>query len=120
ARAVVIAERSPAPGWAPPMGATLGDRILVDTTPENPIDEDVLVVGSTDHAVEIAAKLAAEGAGVVLAAGGMDPTLLSPAGDHWLRRLERERRATLLYRSLPDQVVEVDGYPMAFFSDRRT
>ncbi|MGB3411002.1 MAG: ferredoxin--NADP reductase [Microthrixaceae bacterium] len=120
ARAVVIAERSPSPDWAPPMGATLGERILVDTTPENPIDEDVLVVGSTDHAVEIAAKLAAEGAGVVLAAGGMDPTLLSPAGDNWLRRLERERRATLLYRSLPDQVAEVDGYPMAFFSDRRT
>ncbi|MEZ5309890.1 MAG: hypothetical protein R2735_04725 [Microthrixaceae bacterium] len=50
----------------------------------------------------------------------MDTTKLSPAGDHWLRRLERERRATLLYRSLPDQVVEVDGYPMAYFADRRT
>ncbi len=44
---------------------------------------------------------------------GMDPTKLSPAGDNWLRRLERERRATLLYRSLPDAIELADGYPMA-------
>ncbi|MEI2637835.1 MAG: ferredoxin--NADP reductase [Microthrixaceae bacterium] len=119
-RAVVIAERTASDSWKPAINVTPGERILIDQIPENPIDQDVLVIGYTDHAVEIAAKLAAEGAGVVLAAGRMDTTKLSPAGDHWLRRLERERRATLLYRSLPDQVVEVDGYPMAYFADRRT
>jgi ferredoxin--NADP+ reductase len=120
ARAVVVAERAEASDWEPPVSAALGDRIMVDRVPTTAVDEDVLVIGHTDHAVELTSALATAGAGVVLAAGGMDPTLLSPAGDNWLRRLERERRATLLYRSLPDQVVEVDGYPMAFFSDRRT
>lgn len=120
ARTVVIAERRPAPEWRPNLTVTPGGRILVDELPDNPIDQDVLVIGHTDHAVETAARLASEGAGVVLAAGGMDTTKLSHAGERWLRRLERERRATLLYRSLPDQVVEVDGFPMAYFSDRRT
>lgn len=119
-RTVVIAQRHASADWKPDITITPGGRILVDDTPENPIDQDVLVIGHTDHAVEMAARLAAEGAGVVLAAGGMDTTKLSHAGERWLRRLERERRATLLYRSMPDQVVEVDGFPMAYFSDRRT
>lgn len=119
-RTFVVAQRRSLPDWKPDLTVTPGGRILVDEIPENPIDQDVLVIGHTDHAVETTARLAAEGAGVVLAAGGMDTTKLSHAGERWLRRLERERRATLLYRSLPDQVVEVDGFPMAYFSDRRT
>ncbi len=119
-RAVVVADRADATDWVPPISTVMSDRIMVDRLPETAVDEDVLVIGHTDHAVELTSALATAGAGVVLAAGGMDPALLSPAGDNWLRRLERERRATLLYRSIPDQVAEVDGYPMAFFSDRRT
>jgi ferredoxin--NADP+ reductase len=56
---------------------------------------------------------------VVLAAGGINPTKLAPASESTIRRLECERRATVLYRSVPDDVSEVDGYPMAFFTDRR-
>lgn len=119
-RAVVVAQRAETSDWVPPISTVMNDRILIDRVPETAVDEDVLVIGHTDHAVEIASALASAGAGVVLAAGGMDPTKLSPAGDNWLRRLERERRATLLYRSVPEQVSEVDGYPMAFFADRRT
>ena len=119
-RAVLIAQRAETTDWVPPITTVTSDRVLVDRVPDTAVDDDVLVIGHTDHAVEIASALAAAGAGVVLAAGGMDPTKLSPAGDNWLRRLERERRATLLYRSLPDQISEVDGYPMAFFADRRT
>ncbi|MBK9177993.1 MAG: hypothetical protein IPM45_00235 [Acidimicrobiales bacterium] len=119
-RACVIAQRAEATGWAPPIRAAASDRILVDRLPEAAADEDVLVIGFTDHAVELTSALATAGAGVVLAAGGMDPTKLSPAGEHWLRRLERERRATVLHRSLPDEIAVVDGYPMAFFADRRT
>ena len=119
-RAVVIAQRGDNPDWRPPIAARIGERILIDQIPTTAVDEDVLVIGHTDHAVEIASALATAGAGVVLAGGGMNPALMSPAGESWLRRLERERRATLLYRSIPDQVDEVDGYPMAFFSDRRT
>lgn len=120
ARACVIAQRAEATDWTPPIPTAASDRILVDRVPDTAADEDVLVIGYTDHAVEITSALAAAGAGVVLAAGGMDPTKLSPAGEHWLRRLERERRATVLYRSVPDEIALVDGYPMAFFSDRRT
>lgn len=118
-RACVVAQRANATTWTPPVKTELGDRVLVDRLPDDPDDEDVLVVGYTDHAVELASTLAAAGARVVLAAGGMDPTRLSPAGENMLRRLERERRATMLYRSVPDQVSEVGGLPMAFFSDRR-
>ncbi len=119
-RACVVAQRAEATGWTPPIRVSPSDRILVDQLPDTAADEDVLVIGFTDHAVELTSALAAAGAGVVLAAGGMDPTKLSPAGEHWLRRLERERRATVLYRSLPDEIAVVDGYPMAFFADRRT
>ncbi len=120
-RAVLVAQRQPAGAWTPPVPSTTnGGRVTVDTLPEHPADEDVLVVGFTDHAVELTAALADQGAGVVLAAGGMDPTRLSPVADRALRRLERERLATLLYRSVPTQIGDVDGYPMAFFGDRRT
>jgi ferredoxin--NADP+ reductase len=119
-RAVLVAQRQPAGDWTPPVPSQANGRVTVDTLPEHPADEDVLVVGFTDHAVELTAALADQGAGVVLAAGGMDPTRLSPVADTALRRLERERLATLLYRSVPTQIGEVDGYPMAFFGDRRT
>ncbi|MEZ5144274.1 MAG: hypothetical protein R2726_17385 [Acidimicrobiales bacterium] len=120
ARACVVARRAEVPDWEPPLPVAVSDRILIDQIPTTAGDEDVLVIGFTDHAVELASALADAGAGVVLAAGGMDPTKLSPAGENRLRRLERDRRATLLYRSLPDEVSVVDGYPMAFFNDRRT
>jgi ferredoxin--NADP+ reductase len=119
-RACVIAQRAETGDWRPPIRTVESDRILIDRIPDTAADEDVLVIGYTDHAVELTSALAAAGAGVVLAAGGMDPTRLSPAGERWLRRLERERRATLLYRSVPDEIALVDGFPMAFFSDRRT
>ncbi|MCH1450805.1 MAG: ferredoxin--NADP reductase, partial [Acidimicrobiales bacterium] len=94
--------------------------ITVDTEPEHAEGRDVLVVGYTDHAVELAATIDAAGGNVVLAAGGMDPDLLSPAADNALRRMERERRITVLYRSVPDEIADVDGHPMAYFNDRRT
>lgn len=119
ATACLVADRATLGGWEPPIPVPESDRITVDTV-EAVHDEDVLVIGHTDRAVELVATLAAAGSRVVLAGGGMDPTLLSPASDNMLRRLERERRATLLYRSRPDQLGLVDGYPMAFFSDRRT
>ncbi|MEZ5378388.1 MAG: NAD(P)-binding domain-containing protein [Acidimicrobiales bacterium] len=120
-RAVLVANRRSDPSWNPPINtpATLDSRIHVDEIVARP-DEDVLVVGYMDHAVELTATIAAAGARVVLAAGGMDPTRLSPAGEHMLRRLERERRATLLYRSVPEQIGNVAGYPMAYFADRHT
>jgi ferredoxin--NADP+ reductase len=120
AHAVLVGTRAPIVDWTPPVPTYAGDRILIDRLPDHPSDADVLVVGRTDHAVELTAALAEAGSGVVLAAGGMDPTRLSPVAEELLNTLERERQATLLYRSVPTQVGEVDGYPMAFFDDRRT
>ena len=120
-RACLVANRRRSPAWQPPLPVPEANpRIHIDTIPQLVGDDDVLVVGYTDHAVELTATIAAAGARVVLAAGGMDPNFLSPAGENLLRRLERERRATVLYRSVPDQIGEIDGYPMAYFADRRT
>lgn len=119
-RACLVANRRPIRDWQLPVPTSGGQRIHIDSVPEHIADDDVMVVGYTDHAVELTATIAATGARVVLAAGGMDPNRLSPAGENMLRRLERERRATLLYRSVPSQIGDVDGYPMAYFDDRRT
>ncbi len=119
-QAVLVALRAENPDWSPPLPVAQSDRVLVDDLPDWLSDQDILVIGYTDRAVELVAAAAAGGAGVVLAASGLDPAKLSPAGEHMLRRLERERRATLLYRANPDSVDVVDGYPMAFFDDRRT
>ena len=62
----------------------------------------------------------AAGARVVLAAGGMTPTASPPSARRELRRLERERLATILFRSVPDRITEEDGLPLACFGDRRT
>ncbi|MEM9203439.1 MAG: NAD(P)-binding domain-containing protein [Actinomycetota bacterium] len=120
ARAVLLAHRPPMPEWSPPIAIPNLPTVKVDTEPENPEGRDVLVIGYTDHAVELAATIEAAGGNVVLAAGGMDPDRLSPAADNALRRMERERRITILYRSIPDEIDEIDGHPMAYFNDRRT
>jgi ferredoxin/flavodoxin---NADP+ reductase len=120
ARCCVVTQRAGAEGWAPTVTTVASDRILINKLPEFVADEDVLVIGFTDRAVELTARLAAGGAGVVLAAGGMVPELLSPLAEAALHRLERERHATLLYRAVPEHITDVDGYPMAFFGDRRT
>ncbi|MEZ5409262.1 MAG: NAD(P)-binding domain-containing protein [Acidimicrobiales bacterium] len=118
-RAVMVAQRPPTTDWKPPLPVP-EQRVHVDQVPDDVGDLDVLVIGTTDHAVEVATALSSRGARVVLAAGGMDPGRLSPSAERMLRRLERDRRATLLYRSTPESIGEVDGYPMVYFGDRRT
>lgn len=119
-RAVLVAQRLTDDSWTPKVSTITSDRIHVDVIPEHVNDVDVLVVGHTDHAVELTVRIAEQGGSVVLAAGGMDPGRLSPVGETLLNTLERERQATLLYRSVPAQIADVDGYPMAYFNDRRT
>ena len=122
ARACVVAHRTnvATSDWTPPVKANLSDRIMVDRLSGQLVDQDILIVGYTDHAVELADKAAMAGARVVLAAGGMTPKRLSPIGQKVLRRLERERQATILFRSVPDKITEEDGLPLACFADRRT
>ncbi len=120
ATACVIAEREVEPESEPPIPVVPGDRVSVDLPPAIAIDADVMVIGVSDHAVELTMELAKRGAGVVLAADGMDPARLSPVAGRILATLERERRATVLYRSSPSQIGERNGYPIAYFSDRHT
>jgi ferredoxin--NADP+ reductase len=119
-RAVMIAARAPSSGWLPPVPLPdRSDRIHVNEVPDQIDDQDILVVGPSDRAVELTTELCAAGGRVVLAGSGVDPSKLSPAADSTLHRLERERRATVLYRSTPDAIGEVGGHPMAYFNDRR-
>jgi ferredoxin/flavodoxin---NADP+ reductase len=122
ARACVVAHRKNVGNsvWQPPIDASLSDRIMVDRFSGQLVDQDILIVGHTDHAVELADKAAMAGARVVLAAGGMTPKRLSPIGQSVLRRLERERQATILFRAVPARITEDDGLPLAHFADRRT
>jgi len=121
AQACVIAHRHVLREWEPPAARGYrGSRVHIDEMPKNISSNDVLIVGHTDHAVELTVQAAAEGSRVVLAAGGLEPERLSPAGHLLLQRLEHERRATLLLRSTPQQIVETGGFPMVYFGDRRT
>ena len=118
-RAVLVADRRDDTEWQPPIAVPDTDRVHVDRF-EAGNDQDILVVGLSDHAVELTAQYADGGNRVVLAASGMDPTLLSPAGASVLRKLERDRQATLLYRSTPQHITLDGEFPMAEFGDRRT
>ena len=118
-RAVLVADRRRDEAWKPKI--ELPDSARVHLRGEGlGTDQDVLVIGLSDHAVELTAQYVDDGNRVVLAAGGMDPTLLSPAAASVLRKLERERLVTLLYRSSPVRITLSGEYPMAEFGDRRT
>ena len=119
-RGCLVALRYRNPEWSPPIDVALSANVTIDSLPEALNDSDVLVVGHTNHAAELVAEAAAGGAGVVFAAGGMDPGQLAPAADAMLRRLERERRVTVLYRAVPDGIGYNDEFPIAYFNDRRT
>ncbi len=103
-----------------PVQAGLADRVHQGTVPREPRDLDVLVVGSGELAVEWGMQLSRAGAGVVLAAGGLDLDRLSRVARTILLRLEAERRATILWHTVPDSIAELDGHPMAYFEERRT
>ncbi len=120
ARGCLVSRRHRDPEWTAPIAVPTSEHVTVDTLPEWLNGRDILVVGHTNHAAELVAEAAAGGAGVVFAAGGMDPAKLAPAADAILRRLERERRITVLYRSVPDGIGHDGEFPVAFFNDRRT
>jgi ferredoxin/flavodoxin---NADP+ reductase len=82
-------------------------------------DKDVLVVGRGDHAVLLATRLIEARARVVLALDGDTPAI-SMLGRQTLEKMERDQTATILWRSFPETVSAVAGFPMVGFGDRRT
>lgn len=83
-------------------------------------DDDILVVGEGESAATAAISLAELGAGVVLALPNEGVKFLSRWARDELQWLESQRRLTVLWRSMPDEIGELGGLPMAYFPDRRT
>lgn len=121
-RSVLVADSRLDASWSPPIQLPNSDRVQIDAGEHVNLtgELDVLVVGASDHAVELVSHYVAGGHRVVHAAGGMDPAKLSPAADHELRRIERDRSATILYRSMPATIELIHGEPLVDFGDRRT
>ncbi len=120
ARACVVAARTDhtgRPGYAIP--DSLKERVHYDSADFEARDADVLVVGSGERAAVLTLDLVGRGARPVLVfRSSLDD--LSWLTQETLVELEHERRATILWQSEPDSLEEVGGFPMAYFSDRRT
>lgn len=120
-RVCAVAERAASTPVAPSYSipSSLADRVHFDTAGFDPRDADVLVVGRGERAVEALCDLVDHGGHSVLCFTGVFEDLSSESR-RALASIEREQRATILWRSAPDGLEDVDGYPMALFEDRRT
>lgn len=119
-RACVLVEHPPQMGApAYPVPGSLLDRVHYDEIAFDPKGQDVLLVGGQERAVILLLELVAGGARPVLVFKSRLDSI------SWLSReillsLEYDRKATILWNSEPDSLEDVGGYPMAYFSDRRT
>lgn len=120
ARAVAVADIPPGDPLPPPFPVpeSLNDRIHLDVRSVEP-GSDVLVVGAGTRAVMMTERLVQAGCHVVLALRGRFEDL-SRLSQSELRKLERDRRLTILFHTGPGAIDDIDGYPMAVFDDRRT
>lgn len=103
-----------------PVPSSLSDRVHAGGLPDDVWDADVLVVGGSEAAVEMAVELAQAGTGTVLALGGAHPEDLSRLSRGNLLRREAERRLTILWHSRPVAVEDLGGEPMVTFNDTGT
>ncbi len=113
-----VDNRSASPSYG--IDAKVTAHISLDYPAADVRGKDVLVVGSGEDAAGCAIDLVQRGAAVVLAFGNGDPGDLSRLARRGLLRLEAERALTVLWRSVPNGVESVGGFPMVFFDDRRT
>lgn len=120
ARAAVVIVPTPTPRIPLSIPPSLTDRIHAGGLPEDVWDVDVLVVGGSESAAELAIDLAQAGTGTVLALGGADPSGLSRLTRGNLLRREAERRLTVLWHSRPMAVEDLSGEPMVTFEDTGT
>lgn len=80
---------------------------------------DVLVVGGGEAAVVALWRLVGDGARVVLCFTGVVDDL-SRLSRQLVEEMEREQQATILWSTGPDEIIDLGGFPMAVFGDRRT
>lgn len=119
-RVVVVDATGQLKGGAPPraVSPSLEDRVHTDHGFDAE-DHDVLVVGGGEAAVVATWQLIGDSARVVLCfTGHIDD--LSRLSSQLLEKIEREQKATILWSTAPDEIIDLDGFPMAVFTDRRT
>ena len=119
ARGCLVAERERDPEWTPPLPVPEGVHAFVDELPANLEGKDILIIGQGDRAIELAARASARARTVAISAAGLDPAQLSPTAELMLRRLERDRRATIFYRSAPAAITMFGDHPLVMFDERR-
>ena len=119
-RAVLIAPSNAITDFDFPEGTSQSERVTVNNYHNIEENQDVLIVGSDDYAVEAARYVIEHGANVVLAIQSINLKHLSFASNRMIELLEQQRKLTVLNQSAPKKFVLIDGYPMAVFNDRRT
>lgn len=116
ARAVAIVDTSePPPEPSIDIPESLAGRIHTTGVPDSIWDADLLVFGGSEAAAETALGLAVEGTRVVLVRGDVSPNDLSRATQAALLLREAERRLTVLWRSRPTAIHDIDGDPLVEF-----
>ncbi len=98
----------------------IADRVHSGELPPDLWDVDVLVVGGSERAAELAIELARAGTGTVLALGGAHPEAFSRITRGDLLRREAERRLTILWHSRLRAIEDLGGEPMVTFDDAGT
>lgn len=119
-KCVIVAPSNTLTEFEFPTGIEASERVLLNEY-QNVVDnKDVLIIGNDDYAVEAAKYMINRGANVVLALQSFSPAKLSYATNLIISLLEQQRKLTVLYRSAPEKIEYVNGFPMALFNDRRT
>lgn len=118
--AVAVIDDSPPPAPPLPVPPSLSSRVLVGEVPDDVWDLDVLVVGGSETAAEVAISLAEQGTNVVLARGNTDARHLSRLTRRTLLHREAERRITVLWHSRPVEIDDLGGDALVSFDDTGT
>ena len=123
AAAAVVAARTGVESVGPDYSIpdSLAGRVHYRLPTDLSTDDDVLVIGTGETAAESTEDLVAAGhSSVALSLPSVAFDQLAHSTRDELLRLESARQATIFWHSHPTSVLDVDGFPMVSFSDRRT
>lgn len=106
--------------WPLPFPDEVAHRLHLGSPRVDTWDIDLLVVGGSERAAEIALAATAEGSRVVLCRMGVPSDHLSRLLRGDILRREAERRLTVLWHSVPVDIDAVGGDPIVSFEDAGT